>query len=144
MVWSVMPTDCLGSTTLCYRLEPIGNRKSSRIGAGFGMLSAVRVPTSVPTGADRHTRVPTCADRDRRGQRLRGAVPPVPRDFVGTKFAVRGYSEMLSNQAMIGPLKRRPFATSSYTPAFQPTKLPSSYHVRRKGSVTNSPGASRR
>jgi hypothetical protein len=94
MVWSMMPTDCLGSTTLCYRLEPIENRKSSRIGAGFGTLSAVRVPTSVPTGADRHTRVPTCADWDRRGRGLRGAVPPVPRGFVGTKFAVQGYSEV--------------------------------------------------
>jgi hypothetical protein len=54
----------------------------------------------VPTGADRHPQVPTCADRDRRGQRLRGAVPPVPRGFVGTKFAVQGYSEDRFNKCI--------------------------------------------
>jgi hypothetical protein len=48
----------------------------------------------MPTGADRQLMVPTCADRDRRGRRLRGAVPPVPRGFVGTKFAVQGYSKV--------------------------------------------------
>jgi hypothetical protein len=60
-----------------------------------GSMSVVRVPTSVPAGADRHSKVPTCADRDRRGRRLRGAVPPVPRGFVGTKFAIQGYSEVM-------------------------------------------------
>jgi hypothetical protein len=42
---------------------------------------------------DRHPQVPTCADRGCRGRRLRGAVPPVPRGRVGTKFAVQGHSE---------------------------------------------------
>jgi hypothetical protein len=58
-----------------------------------GLMSAVRVPTTVPTSADRHLQVPTCADRVCRGRRLRGAVPPIPRGFVGTKFAFHGYSE---------------------------------------------------
>jgi hypothetical protein len=33
-----------------------------------GLMSALRVPTSVPTGADRHMKVPTSADRGCRGQ----------------------------------------------------------------------------
>jgi hypothetical protein len=65
-------------------------------------MSAVQVPTSMPTGADRQLMVPTCADRDRRGRRLRGAVPPVPRGFVGTKFAVQGYAEVKACVAATG------------------------------------------
>jgi hypothetical protein len=88
--------------------RPTGNRKLCRIGAGSrflagtgGTIIAGVLPTidsmsvmRVPTGADRHMKVPTCADRDRRGRRLRGAVPPVPRGFVDTKFAVQGYFEV--------------------------------------------------
>jgi hypothetical protein len=46
-------------------------------------------------GADRCRPAPKGADKCRgcRGRRLRGAVPPAPRGFVGTKFAVQGYSE---------------------------------------------------
>jgi hypothetical protein len=98
------PTDCRKPTGLRPHLRP--DSKPTRVPTSatgrlmrtdrlptVGLMSAVRVPTSVPTGADRHLKVPTCADRDRRGRRLRGAIPPVPRGFVGTKFAVQGYSE---------------------------------------------------
>jgi hypothetical protein len=48
-------------------------------------------------GTDRCRPAPTGADKCRPGPSgpgaARGAVPPVPRGFVGTRFAVQGYSE---------------------------------------------------
>jgi hypothetical protein len=89
-----------------------------------GLMSAVRVPTSVPTGADRHLKVPTCADLDRRGRRLRGAVPPVPRGFVGTEFAVQGYFEVAVAQ-LAGWAARVSCRRRSMQPARDPILTPS-------------------
>jgi hypothetical protein len=55
----------------------------------------ITLPTSILGRGYRCQQVPTCTDRGCRGRWLRGAVPPVPRGFVGTKFAVQGYSEEL-------------------------------------------------
>jgi hypothetical protein len=63
---------------LCRQSAPSrgGRYRQYRRVAGVGTVSAVLVPTSVPTGADRQLMVPTCADRDCRGRGLGGRGTP--------------------------------------------------------------------
>jgi hypothetical protein len=124
----------------CYRpqsrhVTDVDNRAYRHPGLPtVGPMSAVRVPTSVPTGADRHPQVPTCTDRGCRGRGLRGAVPPVPRGFVGTKFAVQGYSEGAQGYQQSPPLFLKSFRPA--TPMFT---FPSILNRKVLGGTTGPP-----